>query len=128
MKITTILRPLLMILLVTATGLATACAPLKASNRPSTLESSSEAFAMDGGHHASAERIAALIAEFDSENTPGGAILVMRDNAVIYTRSFGMANLEHHALSRTPGTGYRAEQLFGISRNDSAASRRNHVR
>ena len=39
--------------------------------------------------------IEALIADYDHDASAGGAILVMRDNEVIYTRAFGMANLEH---------------------------------
>lgn len=35
------------------------------------------------------------MADFHKESTPGAAILVMRDNEVIYSRGFGMANLEY---------------------------------
>ncbi len=37
----------------------------------------------------------ALIADYDGDTSAGGAILVKRDNEVIYSRGFGMANLEH---------------------------------
>ncbi len=41
------------------------------------------------------EIIEQLISDYDHDTTPGGAILVMRDNEVIYSRGFGMANLEY---------------------------------
>lgn len=39
--------------------------------------------------------IEVLISEYDDNTSAGGAILVMRDNEVIYSRGFGMANLEY---------------------------------
>jgi len=39
--------------------------------------------------------IEALISDYDHDASAGGAILVMRDNEVIYSRGFGMANLEY---------------------------------
>lgn len=42
-----------------------------------------------------AEQVEKLISEYDNADTPGGAILVMRDGEVIYTRAFGMANISY---------------------------------
>ncbi len=36
-----------------------------------------------------------LIQQFNNEKTPGGVVMVMRNGRVIYTKSFGMANLTH---------------------------------
>jgi len=41
------------------------------------------------------EAASKLIEQFNNENTPGGVVLVMRDGRVIYSKSFGMANLTH---------------------------------
>lgn len=36
-----------------------------------------------------------LLEEFDNKETPGGAVMVIRDGRVIYQKAFGMANLTH---------------------------------
>ncbi|TVQ90790.1 MAG: serine hydrolase [Bacteroidetes bacterium] len=42
------------------------------------------------------ESVEKLIKDFNKKDTPGGAVLVMRDGKVIYSRAFGMANLTHN--------------------------------
>ena len=41
------------------------------------------------------EQVEELIGKYDNADTPGGAILVMRDGEIIYKRGFGMANLSY---------------------------------
>ncbi len=36
-----------------------------------------------------------LFEQFNNENTPGGAVMVMRDGEVVFDKAFGMANLTH---------------------------------
>ncbi len=50
-----------------------------------------------------AEQVEKLISEYDNDHMPGGAILVMRDGKVVYTRGFGMANVSY-AIPFEPGT------------------------
>ena len=42
------------------------------------------------------ESVEKLIKDFDKKDTPGGAIMVMRDGKVFYSKAFGMANLTHN--------------------------------
>ena len=49
------------------------------------------------------QKVDELIREYDNAETPGGAILVMRDGEIIYRRGFGMANLSH-GVPFQPGT------------------------
>ena len=37
-----------------------------------------------------------LLEEYDNEETPGGVIMVMRDNQLLYQQAFGMANLSYN--------------------------------
>ncbi len=53
-----------------------------------------------------AEKIDQLFAEWNTD-TPGGALLVTRGDAVLYNKAFGMADLEHH-IANTPKTIFEA--------------------
>ncbi|MFW5757202.1 MAG: serine hydrolase [Bacteroidota bacterium] len=43
-----------------------------------------------------AETIKKLLEDFDNNETPGGAVMVIREGEVIYEKAFGMANLTHN--------------------------------
>ncbi|MFP4288437.1 MAG: serine hydrolase [Bacteroidales bacterium] len=43
-----------------------------------------------------AESIKKLLEDFDNNETPGGAVMVIREGEVIYEKAFGMANLTHN--------------------------------
>ncbi len=50
-----------------------------------------------------AERIDAVFAEYDRSDSPGCALAVIRDGAIVYERGYGMADLEHN-IPITPET------------------------
>jgi CubicO group peptidase (beta-lactamase class C family) len=50
-----------------------------------------------------AKKIDRLFMKWNSANSPGCAIGIVRNDSLIYTRAFGMANLEHD-ISNTPAT------------------------
>ena len=61
-----------------------------------------------------------LIEEFDNENTPGGAVMVMRDGKIVFQKAFGMANLTHNIpfqLNTPTNIGSTSKQFtaFGIA-------------
>jgi CubicO group peptidase (beta-lactamase class C family) len=37
-----------------------------------------------------------LIEEYNNNSTPGGAVMVIRNGKVVYSKAFGMANLTHN--------------------------------
>jgi len=51
-------------------------------------------------------------------NVPGASVLVIRDGNIIFRRSYGMADLEHH-VAATPATNYR---LASVTKQFTAAS------
>ena len=48
-------------------------------------------------------RVDEIFADFDSSDSPGAAVLVVREGEVLYRKGFGQANLEH-GLPITPST------------------------
>ncbi|MBN2562837.1 MAG: beta-lactamase family protein [Phycisphaerae bacterium] len=50
-----------------------------------------------------AEKVDELFREYDSPNTPGAAVAVMRDGTVVLSKGYGMAQLEYH-IPITPET------------------------
>ncbi|MFW5725845.1 MAG: serine hydrolase domain-containing protein, partial [Bacteroidota bacterium] len=70
-----------------AIGLVVFSLLLSCSNTPTLAQSTSKE---------KNEAVEELIEEFNNTSTPGGAIMVIRDEQVIYEKSFGMANLTHN--------------------------------
>jgi CubicO group peptidase (beta-lactamase class C family) len=50
-----------------------------------------------------AEKVDEIFKEYDSPNTPGAAVAVMRDGTVVLSKGYGMAQLEYH-IPITPET------------------------
>src|SRR5262245_39088699 len=50
-----------------------------------------------------ARRIDGVFAAWDSTTSPGGALGVSRDGAIVYSRGYGMANLEYD-IAISPGS------------------------
>lgn len=50
-----------------------------------------------------AEKVDEIFREYDSPNTPGAAVAVMRDGTVVLSKCYGMAQLEYH-IPITPET------------------------
>jgi CubicO group peptidase (beta-lactamase class C family) len=46
-------------------------------------------------NNSSAAKVDALFAEWDNRNSPGCALAVIKDGAIVYKRGYGMADLEH---------------------------------
>ena len=40
-------------------------------------------------------KVDALFTDWDNPNSPGCALMVIKDGAILYTRGYGMADLEH---------------------------------
>ena len=40
-------------------------------------------------------KVDAVFAQYDKSNSPGCALGVIKDNKLVYSRGYGMANLEH---------------------------------
>lgn len=62
------------------------------------------------------ERIDALFAATAGVKWPGAAVLVLRDGAVVHSKAYGLANVEH-ALANTPRTRFR---LASVSKSFTA--------
>ena len=64
------------------------------------------------------EKVDQLFAQWDKPDSPGAAIVIVKDGAVVYERGYGCANLEDH-ISITPQTRFDvasvAKQFTGLS-------------
>src|SRR5205085_2152044 len=65
-----------------------------------------------------AAKVDKLFAQWDRKDSPGAAIVVVKDGAVVYQRGYGFANLEH-GIPITPQTRFDAasvaKQFTGLS-------------
>lgn len=66
---------------------------------------SSGALTPDRGH-----AIDALFADYTGDAVPGASVIVIRDRRVVFSRAYGMADLEHHTPA-TPTTDYRLASM-----------------
>jgi CubicO group peptidase (beta-lactamase class C family) len=57
-------------------------------------------------HNEITEKVDALFAQWDKEDSPGAAIGIFKDGRIIYARGYGMANLEYN-IPNTPQTVFR---------------------
>ena len=65
-----------------------------------------------------AAKVDAVFERFDTPTSPGCAVAVMRDGRVIYTRGYGMANLDHDIVI-TPSTVFH---VASVSKQFTAAA------
>jgi CubicO group peptidase (beta-lactamase class C family) len=57
-------------------------------------------------HNEITEKVDALFAQWDKEESPGAAVGIFKDGRIIYARGYGMANLEYN-IPNTPQTVFR---------------------
>jgi CubicO group peptidase (beta-lactamase class C family) len=68
-----------------------------------TLKSHSQSLSSKLEDETLAEKVDEIFKEYDSPNTPGATVAVMRDGTVVLSKGFGMAQLEYH-IPITPKT------------------------
>jgi CubicO group peptidase (beta-lactamase class C family) len=67
------------------------------------LQCCSQSLSSELEHEGLTEKVDEIFKEYDSPNTPGAAVAVMRDSTLVLSKGYGMAQLEYH-IPITPET------------------------